>query len=628
MKKNTEGVKEGKEKAGTTVKKIIPFLKAIGKFFKKIGLLICAGCKKMGALVKTLLAKMNSDGKTETDLTEMYDGEEKPVRYYGTIFSMLMFFALIPIVVSIAVISVTSVQLTKKNIKDSTENTLKVVASDLAKYCDQNNINAINASDYYTYLDSFKDQGIEMAILMEGIPSTTSIKNENGYRIREIEMKKSVDELGDGYYDDNIVIEGIEYFAYYVPVHRDGKISCVAFACSFKDSYNSAIRTIIINFVIVAVILLIVFAFVAYYFSRLLSKMFKAVGNDLNELAKGNISKRKSRKGGIKELGYLVESTKMVQTNLADTIGKVKDTSNQLVGSINEVTERSENNTRLAEEITTTMGELALAAGALDKNVQDINTQMLEIGTCVNDIGDSVVHLGETSKAVLVTNDEAMQDMEGILRDSAKTAEAVDGIAKQIALTNDSVAEIDRALKLIMDISSQTRLLSLNASIEAARAGEQGRGFAVVAEEIRNLSDQSAQGAVMIKEIAQKIVDMTGTSVDLVEVVNQMTEKEQQGIVRTQKKYEKLSESISASVEEIGEVSGKIDNLVTYKEKVIDSVQGLSAISEQNTASNEEVCNHVGQMLEEIKGVNVNCEKMNTMAEELSVSVDYFHEAN
>ena len=411
-----------------------------------------------------------------------------------------------------------------------------------------------------------------------------------------------------------------------MPIYRAGRLSCIAFACSLTDSRDSAVTTIIVYFLIVAVILLIVFALFAYYFGRILDRLFRSTGDNLNELAKGNISEQKFRGGGLKEIGMIVDSTKTVQENLSRVIGKVKDTSGQLSGGINEVTGLSQNNTSLAEQIADTMEELAHASASLDINVQDINTQMLEIGTCVNDIRDNVNHLGDTSGEVLVTNDAAMKEMQSILRISEETVRAVEGIANQIAKTNDSVAEIDKALELILNISEQTRLLGLNASIEAARAGEMGRGFSVVAEEIRNLSDQSTKGAEIIKEIIGRIVEMSGNSVRLVGDVNRMTLQEQQGIVQTQRKYEELSKSISASVEEIQVVTGKIDHLAEYKEKVIDHVQSLSAISQQNTASNEEVSNHVEQMLEEIKEVTSHCEKMNAMAEELNQSVEYFYE--
>lgn len=571
---------------------------------------------------------MKKNGKTKVDKTvRVKESKKGKTGLKLSLFAMLVLISLVPVILSVAVMSGTSLVITKNNLEEGAENTLYIVANNLASYCHENQITAVTAQNYFEYLDSLKEQNIDMAIIIEGAPCATSIKNANDYRIREIEVEKDIKspEMVNGFYDKYVEIDEKVYYGYYMPISADGEIIGTAFAGKLQNNVTGDIKSIVVVFITIAIVLVIVFTIVALLCSKGLVKSVSAVAKNVNALSKGDLTKQSIRISSVKEMNKLIQETQSTQENLSDTIGKVKSVSQLLVGNVSEVTALSESTSGRAQHITSSMQELSEATISMAENVQDINVQMLEIGNCVNDISGSVEHLYSSSENIQHSSNEAKSFIEAIMSDSNKSVEAVNDIATQIKETNASIARIDEAVALILSISTQTNLLSLNASIEAARVGAMGRGFAVVAEEIRNLAEQSADGAEMIKNLAGTIMENSKESVKQIEAVRLLIMQEQENVLKTQKKYEELNSDIDLSVAEIRAIAEKTENLSEYKESIIENVQGLSAISEENTASNEEVSVNIMEIMAEVQLVNDNCEKINHMAGELEESVAYFN---
>ncbi|MBF7083002.1 methyl-accepting chemotaxis protein [Desulfallas sp. Bu1-1] len=110
--------------------------------------------------------------------------------------------------------------------------------------------------------------------------------------------------------------------------------------------------------------------------------------------------------------------------------------------------------------------------------------------------------------------------------------------------------EINKVLDAITHISSQTKILGLNAAIEAARAGESGRGFSVVASEIRKLSDRSNQTADLIRELTKKIENKISQAIQKAMVILDASQNQAAA-----------TQEISARLEELLSYTENLDGL-------------------------------------------------------------------
>ncbi len=553
--------------------------------------------------------------------------QKTPKKQGCSLFLLLMLLALAPVVLATVILSTTSLHLTRTNLEGSVQTTLHVTADNLAKYCKENEITAMNASGYYEYLDSLKEEDLEMAILADGIPATTSIKNENDYRIREIPMDQDLVSGGgtEGYYDKNVVIDGNAYYGYYIPIMNDGRITAVAFAAERKNDITDALWEIEVVFLICAVGMVLLFGAICFFLSRALSSRMKETGARVDALAEGDLSAQKESHSIVREIRNLLLNTSQMQRNLAQVIGGVQEVSGELLNSVRQVAEGSNATMEQAEQISQAVDQLSAAAEEMAENVQNISDRMDEIGAAVNDISASAGQLQKDSEEMQDNSRKAGEGMEKIMTGSSRSVESVDTITSKIHETNDYIEKIDEAVALIFSISGQTNLLSLNASIEAARAGEAGRGFAVVAEEIRKLSEQSAAGAEQIKELAQGIMEKSGETVEQADVVKDIIREEQDYIIATREQYQQLEQSIRHSAEEIRKIAGETRHLSQQKEDILGNIGSLSAISEENAANNQQVNANIEEILTQIQTVGANCDKMKQISGELENSVAYFH---
>ena len=626
---SVDKVKQAAGSAGSGLKKLG---KGAGKGLATIGKGAGSGLKKLGKGAGSGIKKLGKGaGEGLKSLTEKVDmpedmqtGQKKGRGI--SMFWMLILLSILPLVASILIISISSSRIVSNKLESSTKEALSIVAGNLASYCNQNQINAINASGYYDFIDSLSDRGIEMAIIAEGMPCATSIKNENGYRVREIELSQDENDIQNGYFNDNLVIDEKVYVGYYVPIVTDGKIEAMAFAGQLKDDVAAAANGLSGFFVIMAAVLISISVVVALLTSIAMAKSFKVLDRNINILARGNIGKIPERKSAIREMNHLMESTDTMQQSLSATIGNVKEVSGRLVDDIESVTRLSTASASNAMAITTSIDGMSRSTTEMDDNVQGISIQMDQIEGCINDISGNIAFIQESSNKLLETNETAAGSMDVIMDNSHRSVEAVRSITTQISNTNSAINEIHKAVDLILSISQQTNLLSLNASIEAARAGAAGRGFAVVAEEIRKLAAQSAEGADMIKNFAQTIAAESGKSVSMTDELCSQIQKEQDVILETRTQFDNQSRQIKTSVDNINGISEKITNLEGYKNRISDNIQRLGNISRENAANSDEVSKHVLQIIDGIKEVNDRCGAMNQMADTLTQSVEYFHE--
>ena len=293
------------------------------------------------------------------------------------------------------------------------------------------------------------------------------------------------------------------------------------------------------------------------------------------------------------------------------TLKDVTDMSNRLETSVAEITVELNKLETVFAGTKTAMEEVSIGSQESAVAVQKQTTQTEAIQEKVNAVDVAAETISEDMKHTLAVLDTGKRDMAGLKKQAEDSAQNSEQAAQKLETLDHYMQEMHSIVEIISKIATQTSLLALNASIEAARAGEAGRGFSVVASEISGMATQTKDAT---GNIAELIENVSRAIDEVVAVIRQMMDGisgQKEGTMRAADNFVAIEDSSCAIVDKLGGMLQDIGALKAANQEIVDSIQTISATTEEVSAHASETLEAEERNSEILKKIT---EKMNAMA--------------
>lgn len=390
-----------------------------------------------------------------------------------------------------------------------------------------------------------------------------------------------------------------------------------------EDELAGSMRAISLSAVLCCVFALILSVVVALIIASSIARELRKLQTATEHMAGGDLS-NKLEVRRHDEFGELEHNFNNMMDSISGLIRNVGTNSDEIYQIAKSVMEVSKDTREVAEQVTEAIGSVAQGATEQAQSTAEANSEVEKLAEDMSVSKEKTEKIGEKSKETEKLGRKGIRILDELIKKSERAKVNSDESIATMSEMLKSIEKINYISDAIADITSQTNLLSLNASIEAARAGESGKGFAVVADEIRKLAEQSKDSTEEIKKIVAEITGNSAHVEDQLEESGVIQDDQQKSIKETQKLFEDIEESVSELMQAVDEIEQLNREMSIARDNVVSRMEDIASVSETSAAATEQVNASADQVNSTMGQMASHAQMLDEIVGKLSESVGQF----
>lgn len=249
---------------------------------------------------------------------------------------------------------------------------------------------------------------------------------------------------------------------------------------------------------------------------------------------------------------------------------------------------------RVVFDVTDSSDRVLEGAGTVNTNSKSLATRAEEIASMLEETASGMEEFAATIERNAANCEDAQSRAVAAAEAASQAARQSSVMMSALEGTMMRSRRITDILSLIEDIANQTNMLALSASIEAARAGENGRGFALVANEVRELSQRSAQSSKVVRERVEAAGGQMRDSVRVARATRESMLDIESRVVVTRRLLDDIALASSEQNTGIAQVKMAIEHMATLTQSNAAMVDEVARTAQDIEREAQRIDNSLG----------------------------------